>query len=54
VLNYNVNTRELTIGAARSYVPIKLLVPINTPVEHAEQSALSLAQSGPSDLVKVL
>ena len=52
VLNYNLNTRELTISAARSYVPIKLLVPINTPVARVGQSAFSLTQSGMSDLVK--
>jgi len=52
VLNYNPDTRELTVSAVLSREPIKLLVPMNTPVVREGQAELSLPQSGSSDLGK--
>ncbi len=52
VLNYNPDTRELTVGAVLSREPIKLRVPGNTPIVCEGQVELSLAHPGLSDLVK--
>jgi hypothetical protein len=52
VLNYNPDTRELTVSAALSREPITLLVPMNTPVVREGWAELSSTPPGPSDLVK--
>jgi hypothetical protein len=52
VLNFNPETRELTIGAALSQQPIKLLVPIDAHVAREGQGASPSELPGPSDLVK--
>ena len=51
VLAYNPETRELTVSAALSREPFKLLVPVNTPIVHLGQTNLPSAPSGPSGLV---
>jgi hypothetical protein len=52
VLNFNPESRELTVGAALSRQPIKLLVPVNAPVIREGQAASPSELPGPSDLVK--
>jgi len=52
VLNYNSETSELTVAAAPSHQPLKLLVPINIRIIREGQSATSSASFGPSDLAK--
>jgi hypothetical protein len=52
VLNYNPETRELTVSSVLFREPIKLLVPVNTPVARVGQAAFSSAHSGSSDLVR--
>jgi hypothetical protein len=51
VLNYNPNTTELTVNSNLSHQPLKLVVPINTPVIREGKAASSSAYRGPSDLV---
>jgi len=52
VLNYDPGTRELTVSAALSRQPIKLLVPVNASVVREGQGQFAEQQSGESDLVK--
>ncbi|MGA2167751.1 MAG: hypothetical protein ABSG62_06025 [Terracidiphilus sp.] len=52
VLNYNPDTRELTVSSVLFREPIKLLVPVNTPVARVGQAAFSSAHPGSSDLVR--
>jgi hypothetical protein len=52
VLNYNPKTKELTVSAALSHKPLKLLVPIDTPVIRKGKAAPFSVISGRSDLVK--
>ncbi len=52
VLNFNPETRELTVGAAVTGQPIKLLVPTNAHVVREGQAASFSELPGPSDLVK--
>jgi hypothetical protein len=52
VLNYNPETRELTVSAVISREPIKLLLPMNTPFVREGHATFSSANAGPSDLVK--
>ena len=52
VVDYNPETRELTVSAAMSHESIKLLVPINTPIVHQGQRDWASAPSGLSDLAK--
>jgi hypothetical protein len=52
VLNYNSDTRELTVSSALSHEPIKLVVPVNTPVARVGREAISSQHSGASDIVK--
>lgn len=51
VLNYNPETRMLTVGAVQLRDPIKLLVPVNARVFREGQGPFSSASSGVSDLV---
>ena len=52
VLNYNPETNELTVSAALSGKPIKLIVPITTPVVRGGQGTSSLLNSDLTSLVK--
>jgi hypothetical protein len=52
VLNYNPDTRELTVSATLSHQPLKLLVPMSTPIVREGQTESSSASSRSSDLVK--
>ena len=51
VLNYNPDTRELTVSAALSREQLKLLVPMNTPIVREGQVESSLVHAESSDLV---
>jgi len=51
VLNYNPDTRVLTVSSALLSEPIKILVPLNTPVARVGQPAFASAHSESSDLV---
>jgi hypothetical protein len=52
VLNYNADTRELTVVSVMLRAPMKFLVPLNTPVTRVGQHAFTQAQSASSDLVR--
>lgn len=52
VLSYNPDSRELTVRASSSREPVKLVVPMNTPITRQGQIERSLLRSGLSDLVK--
>jgi hypothetical protein len=52
VLNYNLDTRELSVSSVFAREPIKLIVPVNTPVARVGQPAFSSRNSGTSDLVR--
>lgn len=52
VLRYDAGTRELTVSAASSHDPVKLVVPMNTPITRVGQVDLSSPQPGLSDLVR--
>lgn len=52
VLNYNPETRTLTVGAVELPDTIKVLLPVNTPVFRTGQSQFSSASSGVSDLMR--
>ena len=52
VQNYNPVTRTLTVSAAQMRNPIKLLLPVDTPVFREGQGPSSSASSGAPDLVK--
>jgi hypothetical protein len=52
VLSYNSDTRELTVSGASSRDPVKLIVPLNTPITRVGQGELSSSHSGLSNLVK--
>jgi hypothetical protein len=52
VLNFNAESRELTVGGTVSRQPIKLLVPIDAPVIREGQAASPSELPGLSDLVK--
>jgi len=52
VLNYNSDTHELSLSTALSREPLKLIVPVNTPIARVGQAAFSSQNSGTSDLVK--
>ena len=52
VLSYRADTRELTISAASSRDPLKLVVPMNTPIARVGQGALTTPPPGSADLVK--
>ena len=51
VLNYNPDTRVLTVSSVLLSEPTKLFVPANTPVARVGQPAFSSVESGASDLV---
>jgi len=51
VLNCNPNTHMLTVGSVLFHEPIKLLVPMNTPIARVGQPAFSSAVHESSDLV---
>lgn len=52
VLNYNPRTNELTVNAALSREPFKLIVPMNTPIIPVGQAGTSSpTRPGPADLV---
>jgi hypothetical protein len=52
VLSYKADTRELTVSAASSRDPLKLVVPVNTPITRVGQGALTTPPPGSSDLVR--
>jgi hypothetical protein len=52
VLSYNPETRELTVGGAASRDPLKLIVPLNTPITRVGQGESSKSHPGTSDLIK--
>jgi hypothetical protein len=52
VLSYNPDARELTVSAASSRDPVKLFVPMNTPVTGPGEGDLLPGHSGSSDIVK--
>jgi len=52
VLNYNLATCELTVSSNMFRDPVKLLVPVDTPVTRVGQAAFTRSQPGVSDLVK--
>jgi hypothetical protein len=52
VLSYNSDTKELTVLAASSRDPLRLLVPVNTPISRVGQAGESSAHAGSPDLVK--
>jgi hypothetical protein len=52
VVNYDPGTRELTMSGTLSRQPIKLLVPVNTPMVRKGQEQFANQQSGESDLVR--
>jgi hypothetical protein len=52
VLSYNPNTSELAISSSIFRDPVKLIVPIDTPVVRVGQPAFTRGQRGVSDLVK--
>ena len=52
VLSYNADTKELSVSAASSRDPVKLVVPMNTPITRVGQVDLSSSRPGSSDLVK--
>lgn len=52
VLNYNQKSRRLTIGGDELRNPIKLFLPLNTPVSRVGERQFSSISSGVSDLVK--
>ena len=51
VLEYNPETRELTLGSSLSRDPIRLLLREDTPVIRQGQTAFAAASGGPADLV---
>lgn len=51
VLDYNAETRELTLGSSLSPDPIRLLVREDTPVVRQGQGAFKSASGGQADLV---
>ena len=51
VLSYDADTRELTVSAVSPRDPVKLLVPINTPITRVGQGKLSSSPLTLSDLV---
>src|SRR5215472_12308346 len=51
VLNYDPETRELTLGSTLSHEPIRLLLREDTPVVREGQSAFTSASAGQGDLV---
>jgi hypothetical protein len=51
VLAYNPDTRVLTVSSALLSEPMKVFVPVNTPIGRVGQPAFSSAESGLSDLV---
>jgi hypothetical protein len=51
VLSYNADTRELKVSAAMSREPVKLIVPMNTPIIRVGQEELSSVQAESADLV---
>jgi hypothetical protein len=51
VLNYNPDTRTLTVGAVQLRDPVRLLLPVNARVFREGQSPFTSASSGVSDLV---
>ena len=52
VLSYSPDTNELIVSAGSSHDPVKLLVPVNTPIIRVGQGDLSSVHSGSWDLVK--
>jgi hypothetical protein len=52
VLNYNLETGQLTVSSSLSPEPVRLLVAPGTPIVRAGQSTFTAARSGPSDLVR--
>ena len=52
VLNYNADTRELTVSAVLSREPFTLQVPSDTPITVAGQMTLHSAQPRVADLIK--
>ena len=52
VLNFNPETHELTVGAALSHQPIRLLVPMDAHIAREGQAASPAELPGPLDLVK--
>jgi hypothetical protein len=51
VLNYNPGDGHLTISAALTREPIRLVVPSGTPIVREGQNKFAAGSSGPSDLV---
>jgi hypothetical protein len=51
VLDYNADTRELTMGSSLSREPIRLLLREDTPVVREGQNAFTSASAGQADLV---
>ena len=51
VLNYDADTRELTLGSSLSREPIRLVLREDTPVVREGQGAFSSASGGQADLV---
>lgn len=52
VLKFNPDTHELTVSSLMYREPIKLLVPVSTPVARVGQPGFCLAQPGAADLVR--
>lgn len=52
VLNYNSDTRELTVSSSLPREAIKLIVPVNASVARVGQEAISSQHHGASDIVK--
>jgi hypothetical protein len=52
VLSYDPDTGELIVSAVLAHEPIKLLVPLNTPIVREGQAQFAPASSEVSDLVK--
>jgi hypothetical protein len=52
VLSYNVDSGELLLASAMLHNPIKLVVPVNTPVSRVGQSTFIQGHSESSDLVR--
>ena len=52
VLSYNAGTRELTLRAVSSRDPVRVVVPVNTPITRVGQADRPSSAFGLSDLVK--
>jgi hypothetical protein len=52
VMDYNPDARELTVSDIMGQGPLKLRVPVDTPILHVGQAAAASHGAGTSDLVK--